>query len=311
MNRYEKIMDIYNTKIIQYTFKLNNASSIQEKIIIFKELYQFVKNISLQLEPVYINYNNYYYIRETIMLLENKYLNNYFITTIKPNYNYIQNKKLIDYQDDEYILHFITLKTRYYLHKRININKSFSSLDLTNYCNIACDYILNICDNLNIKGIKIKIIPGFSDNPKLYYGGGYHYIIILDINNNKYLLDPTYSQFFLLKRNIIERIGIINLSGCDAGIFMYMDSKRKELADKILKDGFIELDENTLKHYLDGFAISYRNGLYYENTQDYSYTTNYTPKDYINFLKGLDSQIAHEKISYLGYQRKPSKIVKR
>ena len=37
----------------------------------------------------------------------------------------------------------------------------------------------------------------------------------------------------------------------------------------------------------------------------------YNAKDYLNFLKGLDSQINHEKISYLGYQRKPSKITKR
>ena len=193
----------------------------------------------------------------------------------------------------------------------INKNINFNNLDLTNYCSVACDYILNICKSLNIKGIKIKIIPGFSDKYQLYYGGRNHYFIILDINNNKYLLDSTYSQFFLLKRNIIDRIGIINLSGCDAGIFMNMDKNRKLVSNKILQDGFIRLDEDTLKQYLDGFAISYRNGLYYENTNDYSYTTNYSAKDYENFLKGLDSQITHEKISYLGYQRKPSKMIKR
>ena len=311
MTRSEKNINEFNKYLNLYNDKLSNTTEKLEKVIIFKELYQFVKEFSLLLGPSYANYIIYNYIRNAIMSLENKYLNNYFITTITPNYNFIQNKHLLSYQDDEYILHYIILKTRYYLHKIINIKDNFNNLDLTNYCNQACDYILDVCQRLNIKGIKIKIIPGFNDNPKIYYGGGYHFFNVLNINNNKYLLDPTYNQFFLLKRNIIDRIGIINLSGCDAGIFMYMDRDRKEVADKLLQDGFIRLDENTLKQYLDGFAISYRNGLYYENTQDYSYTTNYTPQDYENFLKGLDSQITHEKISYLGYQRKPSKIKKR
>lgn len=311
MTRYEKILKEFNKYYTLYNDKLANAKDKQEKIIIFKELYQFVKNFSLLLGSYYANYSVYSFIGNAIVLLENKYLNNFFITNILPNYNYIHNNHLFSYQDDEYILNYIILKTRIFLHKRINIKDNFNNLDLTNYCSVACDYILEICKSLNIKGIKIKIVPGFSDKYQLYYGGRNHYFIIIDINNNKYLLDPTYSQFFLLKRNIIDRIGIVNLSGCDAGIFMNMDKNRKLVANKILQDGFIKLDEDTLKHYLDGFTISYRNGLYYEETKDYSYTTNYSAKDYENFLKDLDSQIAHEKISYLGYQRKPSKMMKR
>lgn len=305
MTKYEKNLIELNNHLNFYNNKFTNAKTKEEKITIFKELYQFVKNYSKSIGPDYANYKIYIYIRNAIMTLENKYLNNYFITNTLPNYNYIQNCHLLSYQDNEFILHYIILKTRYYLHKIIKKNINFNNLDLTNYCNIACDYILSICNKLNIKGNKIKIIPGFTNKYKLYNGGKNHYFIVLEINNNKYLLDPTYSQFFLLKRNIIDRIGIVNLSGCDAGIFMNMKKERKKVADKILQDGFIRLDEDTLKQYLDGFAISYRNGLYYENTQDYSYTTNYSAKDYENFLKGLDSQITHEKISYLGYQRKP------
>lgn len=308
MTRYENVLLIYNKKLVEFNSKLAIAKTNEEKITIFKEFYLFIKEISLILGPFYSNYRAYSYIRKTILALENKYLNTYSISKTLPNYNYIQDNHLLSYQDNEYILHYIILKTRIFLHKMINIKENYHNLDLTNYCNIACEYILDICQKLNIKALKIKINPGFSDNPKIYNGGKNHYFIVIEIDNNYYLLDPTYSQFFLLKRNIIDRIGIINLSGCDAGIFMYMDSKRKLVADKILQDGFIKLDEDTLKQYLDGFAISYRNGLYYENTLDYSYTTNYTTQDYLNFLKGLDSQIIHEKISYLGYQRKPSKI---
>ncbi len=309
MTKYERTIMEFNKYYILYANKLAKAKTKAEKIIIFKDLYQFAKNFSEFLGPSYANYKTYIYMRKIIMTLEDTYLSNYFITNTLPNYPL--NNYLLTYRTNEYILHNIIFRTRCYLHKEIDINESFNNLDLTNYCEKSCDYILNICQKMNIKATKIKINPGFSNEYQIYYGCGFHYFAVVEFHNHKYLLDPTYSQFFLLKRSIIDRIGIINLSGCDAGIFMYMQKRRKEIADKILKDGFILLDEDVLKHYLDGFAISYRNGLYYENTLDYSYTTNYTPQDYINFLKGLDSQITHEKISYLGYQRKPSKIVKR
>ena len=72
----------------------------------------------------------------------------------------------------------------------------------------------------------------------------------------------------------------------------------------MLKDGFILLNEEVLKNYLDGFAISYRNGLYYEETNNFSFTTSYTPKQYIDFLKGNDNQLNYEKRSHLGFQQK-------
>ena len=311
MNRYERLENYIINKFNDFNTRLINKS-IEEKIRIFKEMYCFIKQLSLSLGPFYVNYRIYELIRKNIIELENKYLNEIFITNIIPNYNFIQSKNLLSYQDNEYICHYIILKTRYFLHKeKASYNGSFANLDLTNYCLKAINYIMKICHEKGIKATKIKINPGFSEKAKLYNGGKFHYFAVIELNNKNYLLDPTYSQLFLLKRSIIDRIGIINLSGCDAGIFMYMDDERKLVADKILQDGFIKLNEDTLKHYLDGFAISYRNGLYYENTSDYSYTTNYTSKDYENFLKGLDSQINHEKISYLGYQRKPSKIEKR
>ena len=36
------------------------------------------------------------------------------------------------------------------------------------------------------------------------------------------------------------------------------------LEEKIVKDGFVELTEHNFKHYLDGFTLSFRNGLFYE-----------------------------------------------
>ena len=42
------------------------------------------------------------------------------------------------------------------------------------------------------------------------------------------------------------------------------------------------------------FGFLFRNGLYYDETGDYSFTTNYNDIDYINFLNGTDSQVNHE-----------------
>jgi len=78
--------------------------------------------------------------------------------------------------------------------------------------------------------------------------------------------------------------------------------EREKTARTILKRGWIELNEETIKHYLDGFALSYRNGLFYENLGVADYHTSYDIKDYHNFLFGDDSQIRREGKEYLGYQ---------
>ena len=64
------------------------------------------------------------------------------------------------------------------------------------------------------------------------------------------------------------------------------------------------MNEENIKNYFDGFAISFRNGTFYDLTEDYSYTTNYSPYDYLRFINGYDSQYHHEGEEVLGYQRK-------
>ena len=56
---------------------------------------------------------------------------------------------------------------------------------------------------------------------------------------------------------------------------MLMDKDRLKLSKDILEQGYVLLDDKNLKTYLDGFTISYRNGLYYEIMDDFSYTTKY------------------------------------
>lgn len=86
---------------------------------------------------------------------------------------------------------------------------------------------------------------------------------------------------------------------------MTLTSNRLKLAKQILKNGYIELNNITGKTYFDGFALSFRNGHFYEQTKDFSYTTPYGLDDYERFLIGSDSQINHESIRTLKLQTTP------
>ena len=59
-----------------------------------------------------------------------------------------------------------------------------------------------------------------------------------------------------------------------------------------------------LKNYLDGFTLSFRNGLYYEGQENKDFTVSYSCDDYYDFLNGLDSQVNYEDLECLGEQRK-------
>ncbi len=297
------------TKLDKYENYLNDSLTTLEKIKILKDLYMEVKEFSLKCwlqEPEALS--DFWIIKFKILDCEN-YLANKLITDVKPllNFNFPQYLTLNSLSDEE-ILDYLISKTRKYL-KNISLKdeKEFEKLPLTNFCKMASKNIMRLCKNYNINAKLLRINPGFTYKEQLYDGSGYHYFVIVTLNNQKYLLDATYNQFFLLERSILSRLGVLELTGCNPGIFMYIKEERKRIAEKILKDGWIKLESDTLKHYLDGFALSFRNGLYYEMTHDFSYETNYTTQNYEDFLNDEDTQLAHEGKLVLGYQTRPLK----
>ena len=187
---------------------------------------------------------------------------------------------------------------------KVNRNNKVWNLYLVNYCELASEKIKFICSNLGIKCDVLKIYPGFLKDSDLLGGIGHHYLNIIDFGSNKYIVDATYSQFFNMQVSNIGRLGLINYPLTSAGYFMMIDDFRKNVALEILKSGYIKLNNDIFKAYMDGFALSFRNGLYYSSTNDYSYTTCYSTNDYINFLTGYDNQINHEGIEVLGFQKK-------
>lgn len=177
---------------------------------------------------------------------------------------------------------------------------TINEVDVENNCVPVSLFIKELCDKWNIPSRVIIIWPGYDSNRRLFGMSGFHYANLLYINEEEYLVDLTYKQFFKKSKSFLEEIGVVGLCAPVAGIFMLMNKERKRVAEELLRNGFIKINDNNFKAYCDGFTLSYRNGLYYECCDNH-YSTNYTKEDYINFLiHKTDNQINHEPIRCLG-----------
>jgi len=183
--------------------------------------------------------------------------------------------------------------------------QQFSSYDLTGYCFTCSVLIERFCKVNNLKYKSFHLEPGFVVGSLLFSRFKKHFVSFVYSKEELYLVDISYSQFFWLKNNLIEKLGVPLLSGCSVGVFMTMTEERKKVAETLLRDGFIKVTPQVLKAYMDGFALSYRNGLAYEGTVSPSYTTNYTANDYLHFLYREDNQLNHERDYTLGIQKRP------
>lgn len=294
--------------IIENMYFIGRQQGSYEAVI--KNIYSFVKTIA----PNYYHNNQmsriYFEVVRKIISYEQIFPSEYIID-LTPKFDMNNNSKITNKSEPIDILNYLVNETRKLLvleqswdtEKNIDIK----DLILINKCKDASDIVKDLCDALNIESYVLMINPGYNKLDSLYNGDGFHYCVIVKLEDKYYLIDCTYSQFFLTKYNFLERLGIVGLSGCDLGIFMTMTESRNKVATKILEDGWIELTETTIKDYFDGFTISYRNGLYYEDTLDFSYTTEYTVDDYKRFILRSDWQTRHEKRRCLGYQREPLK----
>ena len=176
---------------------------------------------------------------------------------------------------------------------------------LIDMCSYSSNLVSRCARELDLNTRRIVIYPGFTkEHSSLHFGSGYHAFNIVSINGKNYIVDLTYRQFFLRDRSSLERIGVCTLSNTLPGKFMTMNESRMNTALKILKDGYAFMTDENIKNYFDGFALSYRNATYYEETDDFSFTTIYSPYDYMRFINGEDSQLKHEGIDSLGFQKK-------
>ena len=289
----------------KYYDKISKTKILDEKIELLNDLYKYIKSVT---PDFFIDGKmSYYYkkLKPLIIKCESLFDGNFLIPN-NPIYKSVSSPNLSS-NNYSSILDYIVYETRKYL---LNIcqREDLSKLHLANCCTISNCKVLNMLDHFGFEDTTYSIIvtPGFVDMPQLFDGSGYHCITILNLDEKYFLIDCTYSQYFNLGQNSLHRIGLVDFMNCRPGKFMTMNNDRLNVAESLLTRGWIELNERTFKDYFDGFALFYRNGLYYELTGDYSYTTNYTAKDYRNFLEKKDSQLNYEKKHVLGFQRVPN-----
>ena len=185
--------------------------------------------------------------------------------------------------------------------------ESFDSMDIEGQCKKTSKNVDKMASKLQLKHQLVRIDPGFTCDNLLFNGYGFHYYNLIESNNQEYLIDISYKQFFKKNRCSLERLGMPFYFPPFAGTFMAMDEKRRKVAETLLKRGWIKLTDEIYKAYLDGFTMSYRNGIYYEEKGEVVYETDYTIDDYRNFLAGIDNQVNHEGKHVLGYQLRPLK----
>lgn len=184
--------------------------------------------------------------------------------------------------------------------------------DYTGHCGEATCKIKKLCKKFGLEHQIIEINPlfdkkSYSPFEEMLGDSIRHYASLITLNDKKYLVDITYRQFFMINQNNINRIGVPYLNSCNPGFFMIKNESYKKIAQHLVNFGWIEATDQNLKAYFDGFAISFRNGIYYEDMKDFIFKTDYQVEDYISFLKGNESQSEKEPVFSLGRQMRPLK----
>ena len=311
-------VDLWNLYVIKYSNVLKALSSNLDKcsqsqlINRLRKCYLITKRacVDLYMEDEGYMHPSYMFVLKDLYKIE-KALNNKYIMDVRADFKYREGPLRPTSSDPYDLIKWIVQMTRDDLNYRASgvedeedIEK-FNSLDLSDYCSYAADKVELYSGIAGVRNQSIKIVPGFNEEYRLFMGSEYHFANIVKIKDKIFLVDPTYKQFFSYRENLIERTGIMGITNCNLGRYVLMDKKRMAVAYKLFRDGFIELNGEVLKTYLDGFAIRTRNKLYYETTGDYSYTTPYSAKDYIRFLREEDDQVKHEGLDVLGMLKEP------
>lgn len=88
-----------------------------------------------------------------------------------------------------------------------------------------------------------------------------HSFLTVNYDGVKYIVDLTYLQFFTKDRCIIEmfkEVDGITILAPDPGYYYIENKNKKEIALHLLEQGYVKLDEDSAKAYLDSFYLTRR-----------------------------------------------------
>lgn len=318
--------------MVERSDKMNRVRKFERTIAEAYDYIRYVDNLDLEIKTIY---NLFYFakkefgedpVSETYLFPKlmacRDIIPPRYIIQYKPNFQNdndllgrkarcIQRK---NFDSDEEYLDMIVLIARkkifddiYDLEKFNNMD-GFKAIDVSDRCYTYSRFCNQLLKNNKWYGLSSaikEITAGFdrrnvADNALLR-----HYYIDLSLNDKKYIIDLTYSQFFLSSENILEYLGMTYADLPLPGIYMLQDEKRLKVARTLLERGWIEATDENIKSYFDGFALSFRNGYFYEQLGNSNFITPYTAKDYESFIVGYNSQLSIEGKSCIGYQILP------
>lgn len=270
-----------------------------------KEFYNGLKELASYYYPKEVVPFDYRYLAREIILFE-KFLPTDSIFSFQEH----DFSKMLDrptsLKQDEFVLDYLVDQTRNYLFDEVSLSREYypyETYDLQDKCVKAVDFLMGIAHGLGIEYRRFIIYPCFKRDNRVM--NAIHAFLLVKLNGREYLIDCTYSQFCTSVRCDLNRIGVPLFAGPAPGTFMQYDDFHKDVALTILNRGWIEYTDETKKAYLDGFLLSYRNGLFYERSNDFSFISPYTALDYEHFFYGEDDLFHYEKKEELGYQLKP------
>ena len=269
------------------------------KVAKLSGLYDDLRNMSAHLDNNIIRCTKYVEARGKVIKVERKKCFDDFIIDSKPDFDvndpkYFNRGECKTFTEEEFLDLLVWLTRKGLVEHLSNDDDSIIGLDnetLSNQCYFSSKLVESICNGFNVRCKVIKIPPGFTDEIELYGGSGYHYFAMVQLQSGEYIVDCTYRQFFRLDRNLINRMGVFGMSGCDPGIYMVSDNKRYDVANKLLKRGWVKASPDNFKHYMDGFALAFRNCLYYEKNNEVELKTPYTFYDYKKFITVIAKEI--------------------
>lgn len=289
---------------VQKLYRIDDKTLANEQLTM---LYSYLKEITPHVLKEDDGFKIYSAMTNLILKAEEDVFGSQIID-INPNFIYNPLHKLdhnLDhYSSPEELLDELVYSTRKRLVRSWGIINDLDTMNLGDKCRLASSTFYKKAKSLGLDVKRIILHPGYSKDDKLYDGNGFHYFNLIRIEEELYLVDCSYAQFFYRGKNDLERLGLYNFSGCYPGIYMIQSEERRKVAEKILRCGWIEATEDNIKDYLDGFTLMYRNGLYYEDKGIADYEVDYSYDDYMNFLYGDDNQVKHEGKEFLGFQKR-------
>lgn len=298
LNKCNKLFEAYKSRV----FSLQRGTDITNYS---NEFYKGLKEIAHYYYPgeeLPLYYRN---LAQSIFLFERFLPTDSIFSFQSHDFTKVLDKP-VSLKNDEVVLDYLVDQTRNYLFDEVSFDRAifpYETYDLQNLCEKATNFSLKCAYGMGIECRKFVIYPCFKRDSKVM--NTVHVVALVSMNGREYLVDCTYSQFCTSVRCNLNRIGVPLFAGSAPGTFMQYDEFHKEVALTLLNRGWIEYTEKVKKAYLDGFLLSYRNGLFYERTEDFSLVSNYTASDYQNFFYGEDDLFHHEKKEELGFQLKP------